>query len=85
MNFSGSAGKWNRYNLYINSTLQATINFTIPFPSSSIAGGNVLRAPGASGGGARNSYGMVRVYNRELTLNDITQNYNALKSRFGLQ
>ena len=85
MNFSGSAGKWNSYNLYINSTLQTTINFTVPFPSASIAGGNNLLIPGANGGGARNSYGIVRVYNKELSLSDITQNYNALKSRFGLQ
>jgi hypothetical protein len=85
MNFSGSAGKWNSYNLYINSTLQTTINFTVPFPSASIAGGNNLLIPGANGGGARNSYGAIRIYNRELTLADITQNYNALKSRFGLQ
>lgn len=85
MNFSGSAGKWNRYNLYINSTLQTTVNFTVPFPSASIAGGNNLLIPGANGGGARNSYGMIRVYNKELSLSDITQNYNALKGRFGLQ
>jgi hypothetical protein len=85
LNFSGSAGKWNRYNLYINSSLQATVNFTIPFPSASIAGGNNLLIPGANGGGARNSYGIVRVYNKELSLSDITQNYNALKGRFGLQ
>jgi hypothetical protein len=85
MNFSGSAGKWNSYNLYINSTLQTTVNFTVPFPSASIAGGNNLLIPGANGGGARNSYGMIRVYSKELSLSDITQNYNALKSRFGLQ
>ena len=29
-------------------------------------------------------YGYVRVYNRELTQEEITQNYNAQKSRFGL-
>jgi hypothetical protein len=85
LNFSGSAGKWNRYNLYINSSLQATVNFTIPFPSASIAGGNNLLIPGANGGSARSSYGSIKIYNRELTLADITQNYNALKSRFGLQ
>jgi hypothetical protein len=84
LNFSGSAGKWNRYNLYINSVLQSTINFTIPFPSSSIAGGNNVFTPGALGGSARNSYGVIRIYNRELTLADINQNYNANKTRFQL-
>jgi len=84
MNFSGSAGKWNRYNLYIDTVLQATINFTIPFPSASINGGNQLYAPGANGGKASNSYGMVRVYSKELTISEIIQNYNANKTRFGL-
>jgi hypothetical protein len=84
LNFSGSAGKWNRYNLYINSSLQATINFTIPFPSASIAGGNNILIPGASGGSARSSYSAIKIYNRELTLDDITQNYNAFKSRLNL-
>jgi hypothetical protein len=84
MNFSGSAGKWNRYNLYIDSVLQATINFTTPFPSASISSGNVLYAPAANGGKASNSYGLIRVYNKELSIEEITQNYNATKTRFGL-
>ena len=84
MNFSGSAGKWNSYNLYIDTTLAATINFTIPFPSASIAGGNTLYAPAANGGSAKNSYGLLRQYTRALTQQEILQNYNAQKSRFGL-
>jgi hypothetical protein len=84
MNFSGSAGKWNRYNLYIDSVLQATINFTTPFPSASISSGNTLYAPAANGGKASNSYGLIRVYNKELSIEEITQNYNASKTRFGL-
>ena len=83
MNFSGSAGKWNRYNLYVDTVLQATINFTIPFPSASISGGT-LNMPGAAGGNARNSYSVLKVYNRELTTTEITQNYNTLKGRFSL-
>lgn len=84
MNFSGSLGKWNKYNLYIDGVLQSTVNFTIPFPSASISGGNTTYIPGAAGGAARNSYAVVRIYNRELTVSDITQNYNATKTRFGL-
>jgi len=84
MNFSGSAGKWNSYNLYIDTVLAATINFTIPFPSASIAGGNTIYAPAANGGSAKNSYGILRQYNRTLTQAEILQNYNALKSRFAL-
>jgi hypothetical protein len=84
MNFSGSAGKWNSYNLYIDTVLAATINFTIPFPSASIAGGNTIYAPAASGGSAKNSYGMLRQYNKTLTQAEILQNYNATKGRFNL-
>lgn len=84
MNFSGSAGKWNRYNLYIDNILQSTINFTIPFPSASISGNGTLNLSGASGGKASNSYGLVKVYNKELTTAEMFQNYNALKGRFGL-
>jgi len=84
MNFSGSAGKWNRYNLYIDNVLQSTVNFTIPFPSASISGNGTLNLSGASGGNARNSYSILKVYNRELTTTEIFQNYNALKGRFGL-
>lgn len=84
LNFSGSAGKWNSYNLYIDTVLAATINFTIPFPSGSIARGNILYAPGANGGSARNSYGLLRQYTRALTPQEILQNYNATKGRFDL-
>lgn len=84
MNFSGSAGKWNSFSLYIDTALAYTLNFTIPFPSASIAGGNVLYAPAASGGSAKNSYGLLRQYTRALTQQEILQNYNAQKSRFGL-
>lgn len=85
MNFSGSAGKWNRYNLYIDGTLQTTINFTIPFPSASLGSSGNMQLPGAGGGSASNNYSILKVYNRELTYLEITQNYNALKTRFNLQ
>ena len=42
---------------------------------------------GAYNGGSYSSYGAIpiyRVYNRALTTEEITQNYNATKSRFGL-
>ena len=84
MNFSGSAGKWNSFSLYIDTALAYTLNFTIPFPSASIAGGNVLYAPAASGGSAKNSYGLLRQYTKALTQQEILQNYNATKGRFGL-
>jgi hypothetical protein len=84
LNFSGSAGKWNSYTLYVDTLLAYTINFTIPFPSGSIAGGNTIYAPGANGGSARNSYALVRQHTKALTAQEILQNYNATKTRFGL-
>lgn len=84
MNFSGSAGKWNSFSLYIDTALAYTLNFTNPFPSASIAGGNTLYAPAANGGSAKNSYGLLRQYTRALTQQEILQNYNATKGRFGL-
>lgn len=84
MNFSGSAGKWNSFSLYIDTALAYTLNFTNPFPSASIAGGNTIYAPAANGGSAKNSYGLLRQYTKALTQQEILQNYNATKSRFGL-
>jgi hypothetical protein len=84
MNFSGSAGKWNSFNLYVDTAFIYTVNFTNPFPSASIAGGNTIYAPAASGGSAKNSYGMLRQYNKTLTQAEILQNYNATKGRFNL-
>jgi len=45
---------------------------------------STLNMPGAAGGNARNSYNVLKVYNRELTTTEILQNFNATKSRFGL-
>lgn len=84
MNFSGSAGKWNSFSLYVDTAFIYTVNFTIPFPSGSISGGDKIYAPGANGGSARNSYGMLRQYSKALTQAEILQNYNATKSRFNL-
>jgi hypothetical protein len=84
LNFSGNSGKWNTYKLYVDNNLQYTLNFTTPFPSSSIGGGNKIYLPGAYGGSAKNSYSILKVYTRELSTSEILQNYNAQKSRFGL-
>lgn len=84
LNFSGTSNKWNKYDLYVDTNFIYSINFSTPFPSSSIAGGNNLVIPGAAGGSANNSYGMVRCYSKTLTSTEILQNYNATKSRFNL-
>lgn len=81
--FSGSLGKWNSYRLYIDGTLQTTMNFAIPFPSASIAQGNKIYAPAASGGSANNSYAMISTYSRYFLQSDIVAHYNATKGRFG--
>ena len=68
---------------YANNTLQITktpSNFTI---SSSGLGLNIMRRQDVAnywGGGVS----IVRIYDRALSQAEITQNYNAIKSRFGL-
>ena len=46
-------------------------------------GGN-LAFGGSNGGYGEGSIPLARVYNRELTASEVTQNFNAQKSRFGL-
>lgn len=84
LNCSGNAGKWNKCDLYIDTDLVNTINFTIPFPSASISGGDRIIAPACNGGSVNNVYAMVKTYNRTLSSQEIQQNFNAHKTRFGL-
>ena len=84
LNCSGSAGKWNKCDLYIDTNWVNTVNFTIPFPSASISGGDRIIAPACNGGSVNNVYAIVKTYNRYLNQSEILQNYNALKTRFNL-
>jgi hypothetical protein len=84
MVFDG-ATKWDRYNLYIDKVPQFSYNFVgSSFPSSSIAGGNNIYITGAAGGATNNDYAILRTYNYAMNLQDIINNYNNTKGRFGL-
>jgi hypothetical protein len=91
VSFSFSTSIW--YNLtfsyngttmsyYINGSLIGTQSFTF---SDSTTGRNV-QIGGYSGttGDIIGSYGLVQFYNRALTAQEIQQNYNATKGRYGL-
>lgn len=86
-----SAGTWRNIvathdgvnrKLYVNTT-------NVLSDMNSVTGQNVTEpiSIGAYNGGSYSAYGAIpiyRVYTRALTTEEITQNYNATKSRFGL-
>jgi hypothetical protein len=77
------AGTWttSEVNLYINGVLRSTASTNAALPSKS-----TLRIS-SEGGRARGVNGTVyncSIYNRSLTQQEILQNYNATRKRFGL-
>jgi len=66
--------------VYHNNTLVKTGTFNIG--SVSVSTYNI--GVNASGPYLQGDVATFRVYNRELTVNEVTQNYNATKDRFGL-
>lgn len=69
--------------IYINGALNVTSNVVPQIATTSnilLGTYNNVNSPQPFGG----SYGIVRIYNRALSLTEITQNYNAQKSRYGL-
>jgi len=72
----------NQFSLYINGVLEATTNVNlsnISISSGMRIGNHINQSQPYLG-----SIGNVKVYNRDLTDVEITQNFNATKSRFGL-
>jgi hypothetical protein len=70
--------------IYLNGNLEATITDSTTFPTG-IDNLNIGRYGRSTPGGYTNGQiAYVMVYNKALTANEVTQNYNALKSRFGL-
>jgi hypothetical protein len=68
--------------IYINGSLNATSN-VVPQTATVanvLLGTYATNSPQSFGG----NYGIVRIYNRALTATEITQNFNAQKSRYGL-
>ena len=65
--------------LYTNNVLRASATTTLTTGST-----QTLQIGYGSGGATTMSMGSFQIYNRALSTAEITQNYNALKTRFGL-
>lgn len=71
---------------YVNKTASSAtaINWTQPSPGWYINFGANDGTYFANGNAFQGSYGVIRIYNKVLTLTEVTQNYNATKSKYGL-
>jgi hypothetical protein len=81
--FSGTAGSTGTALLYVNGTQQATMSnkITPGSPSLRIFEMGCIRASGRFLSGSISS---ARVYNITLTANQVLQNFNALRGRYGV-
>lgn len=73
----------NLFSTYINGALRTTVSLASSVPN----GGNGILIGRGFYGGVKNATGrvsMVRVYNRALTDAEITQNFEALRGRYGI-
>ena len=83
-----STGNSNRLKLYLNGAEQIlTYGYTVPSITSTIPGGQ--NAIGSYSTPSYNNFltgnvSVARLYNRSLTPTEVTTNFNALKSRYGL-
>jgi len=87
MVFDGTqTGNSNRLKCYINgSLLSVTYNGTIPStsgPSNSVF--SIGNTQGLGGNYSDGNISVVQIYNRALSAQEVLQNYNAIKGRFGL-
>lgn len=79
-------------NFYLNGVFQNTVTYSATVNGSTPCTGNWLIGTelynGSTGGNTigpmNGNVGQVMAYNRTLTANEIVQNYNATKARFGL-
>jgi hypothetical protein len=86
----------NFHQLYLNGTLSGsttsisgTYNSNLTNVSISIAGGTAGVSDGTPGGGTSGTpflgdISQVLIYNRALTAVEVTQNFNAMRGRFGI-
>lgn len=77
-----SADNWR---IYVNGNLECNQNIglgNVPFLLNNMYFGAYIILGGSDYG--KNSIGAVQIYNRALNNSEITQNFNATKSRFGL-
>ena len=93
-NFSWQSSTWQMVTMVTSSTSSSIVNLiknNFEITQSLAAFGTsftgVIEIGGNPSGGGINfngRYGIVLIYNRSLTNTEITQNYNALKNRYGL-
>jgi hypothetical protein len=84
-------GQWRQITVAINSTFLLSFYINGVF-SASVQGANIASFTGNKAIGARNdslgpmsgNISQVKIYNRALSAQEILQNYNATKSRYGL-
>lgn len=79
-------GDYTMGSIYVNAVQQSLSYFSgTQFPARATFAGGVLRiAAGGDGYYGNWRFNTIKVYNRALSTQEILQNYNALKSRFGL-
>ena len=90
--YNGSlSGNSNRLKAYINGsevTLTFDVSYTVPAtsasPSSPLCRLGTYASDGTNAWAINGNIATTQIYNRALTATEISQNYNALKSRFGL-
>jgi hypothetical protein len=87
MVFDGTqTGNSNRLKCYINGSLLA-VSYSGTIPSTSGPSNSVFSIGNSQGIGGNFSDGNIattQIYNRALSAAEVTQNYNATKTRFGL-
>jgi len=90
MVYDGSlSGNSNRVKIYIDGVLQATTSIGSIIPATTGPGTSNFAIGGLGTATTPSSYfngniNNVKIYNRALTAEEINQNYNTLKGRFGL-
>jgi hypothetical protein len=86
--FDGTlTGNSNRLKMYINGVLQTlTISYTVPSISATSTGTSSIGAYTSNYNGNRlnGNIAVTRGYNTSLTSTEVTQNFNAIRSRYGL-
>ncbi len=73
-----------QYKVSINGGSLSTISHSQPLSAITTSNAFTIGNTSATGRPLAGNVAMTSIYNRELSQSEVTQNYNALKSRFGL-
>jgi len=79
---SGSTSNWN-LNIYINGTSDSTTNTSVN-PNATNAGTSIGRAGDVLSQYFSGRISNVQMYNKALSAQEVSQNFNALRGRFGI-